>query len=288
MLGPDLRVSGLTASSTSPRDKDTVTLTATVLNAGPGRSLGVDDGVRPRRHEGARLGCDAGARQAARRRRSPSRWKPKGLKGEHTIRATADAPNVVVEEIEGNNAGTLTVTVKGNKVAERRLRAADGRRPAGELVAARARRPGAASSSSTGGTDGSHAAQMKGTGGNAAVAGSPTWTSAPIAVTGGETYDLTAAVKASGMSSAPSLGVVYLNGTGQVVQTLKVLTAPLSTSGFTTLEKAVTVPIGVAQVRITLAAFAPTDLARRPGRSRSTTSGSTPTKAPRPPRGSAA
>ena len=191
------------------------------------------------------------------------RWNLKGVKGgEHTIRATADAPNAVVEEIEGNNAGTLTVTVKGSKVQngdfEQQTAAGQPESWSGQSTSA-----GTASSSSSGGTDGSHAAQLQGTGGNASVAGSPTWTSAPIAVTGGATYDLTAAVKATGMSSAPSIGLVYLNGTGQVVNTLKALTAPVTTSGFTTLEKAVTVPIGVAQVRITLAGFAPTDLKTR-------------------------
>jgi hypothetical protein len=80
-------------------------------------------------------------------------------------------------------------------------------------------------------------------------------------VTPGETYDLTAAVKAVGVSSAASVGLAYLGAAGQVLNRATVLTAPLATQGFAALEKAVTIPSGVAQVRVTLAGFAPTDLA---------------------------
>jgi hypothetical protein len=73
-------------------------------------------------------------------------------------------------------------------------------------------------------------------------------------------YDFTAAVKTTALFSAPSIGLAYLNAAGEVMNTATVLKAPLTTSGFAALERAVTVPIGVAQVRITLKAFAPTDL----------------------------
>ena len=182
------------------------------------------------------------------------------MKGDHAIRATSDSANAIVEQNEGNNAGTLVVSVKGNRVSNGSF---EQQNAAGqpEGWSSQSTTAGTASSSSTGGTDGSRAAQAQGTGGNAALVGSPTWTSAPIAVTGAATYDLTAAVKATGLSSAPSVGLVYLNGSGQVVNTVKLLTAPLTTSGFTTIEKAVTIPIGIAQVRVTLTAFTPTDLA---------------------------
>jgi hypothetical protein len=39
------------------------------------------------------------------------------------------------------------------------------------------------------------------------------------------------------------------------------ITAPLRTDGFTALEQTLTIPAGVAQVRVILAGFAPTDLA---------------------------
>jgi hypothetical protein len=104
---------------------------------------------------------------------------------------------------------------------------------------------------------------MKGNGGNAAASGSPTWTSAPFAVKAGEVVDITASVKADGLSSAPSLGLVYLGAAGQVLDKVKVLTAPLQTDGFRVLEQSVTVPPLVTEVRVVLTGFAPTDLATR-------------------------
>jgi immune inhibitor InhA-like protein/CARDB protein len=258
---PDLVVSNLEAkNSKSVREGDKVTVTATIKNIGVKSAaasktefrldgttvLGVVDT--------AAIPANNGTAQVS------VSWDTRGVKGEHTLKATADVTNLIVEDSEGNNAGTLTVTVKGNKVQngnfEQQNAAGQPESWSGQSTTA-----GTASSSSTGGTDGSHAAQMQGTGGNAALAGSPSWTSAPISVVGGETYDLTAAVKATGLSSAPSLGLLYLNGTGQVLDSVKVLTAPLTTTGFANLEKAVTIPLAVAQVRVTLSAFAATDLA---------------------------
>ena len=112
-----------------------------------------------------------------------------------------------------------------------------------------------------GGTDGSKAATMKGNGGNAAASGSPTWTSAPFAVQAGEVYDVTASVRASGLSSAASVGLVYLGAAGQVLDTVKVASAPLRTDGFASLERSVTIPPLVAEVRVVLTGFAATDLA---------------------------
>jgi hypothetical protein len=68
-------------------------------------------------------------------------------------------------------------------------------------------------------------------------------------------------VKAAGLSSAPSLSLVYLGAAGQVLDTVKVLSAPLQTDGFKALEQSVTIPPLVTQVRVVLTGFAPTDLA---------------------------
>jgi M6 family metalloprotease-like protein len=257
--GPDLQVTNLVAGAANVREGDRVQLTATVLNAGPGLAGSsttqfVLDGSTVL---GSVTTPALGNGQSA---LASVLWNTKGVKGDHTIRATSDAANAITEENEANNAGVLTVTVKGNKVQngsfEQQNASGQPDSWSGQSTSA-----GTASSSSTGGTNGSRAAQVQGSGGNAALGGSPSWTSAPVAVTGGETYDLTAAVKASGMSSAPSIGLVYLNGAGQVLNTATVLTAALTTTGFATLEKAVTIPIGAAQVRVTLKGFAPTDLA---------------------------
>ena len=104
---------------------------------------------------------------------------------------------------------------------------------------------------------------MKGTGGNAAASGSPTWTSAPFSVQAGQLYDVSVSVKTDVVSSAPSLGLVYLGAAGQVLDTVRVLSAPLQTDGFRPLERSVTIPPLVTQVRVVLTGFAPTDLATR-------------------------
>jgi hypothetical protein len=85
------------------------------------------------------------------------------------------------------------------------------------------------------------------------------WTSAPIAVAPGEVLDLVASVRTNGTSSAPAVGLAYLGSAGQVLDTVRVLTAPLFTDGFRTLETLVTIPAGVAEIRVVLIGFAPTD-----------------------------
>ena len=113
---------------------------------------------------------------------------------------------------------------------------------------------------SDGGSDGSKSAATSGNGGNAGASGSPSWTSDPIPVVPGEVLTLVASVESLGASSAASAGLVYLGAAGQVLNSVTVLTAPLTTSGFAKLEQVVTVPAGVAQVRVKLVGFAPTDL----------------------------
>ena len=102
-----------------------------------------------------------------------------------------------------------------------------------------------------------------GNGGNPALLGMPSWTSKPIPVTAGETLDLVTSVKSSGLSSAPTVGLAYLGAAGQLLKTVVVLTAPLSTVGFKALEQTVTIPTGVAQVRVVLTGFSPLDTATR-------------------------
>jgi hypothetical protein len=76
----------------------------------------------------------------------------------------------------------------------------------------------------------------------------------------GEVLDLRVLASVQGMSSAPGAGLAYLGGTGKVLDTVRLLEIPLVTEGFSTLEKSVTVPKGVAEVRIVLFGFAPGDL----------------------------
>ena len=186
-------------------------------------------------------------------------WDTRGVKGDHTIGAMADSGGVVAESNEANNAATLTVTVRGNKVQNGDFNesSADGSSPThwtGQSTAAGSTTYGA------NGTDGSKAAGATGTGGNAAVAGSPTWTSDAISVTPGEVLTLRVSAASSKASSAASAGLAYLGPAGEVLGTVSLITVPLSTTGPTVLERTVTLPLGVASVRIVLTGFAPTDL----------------------------
>jgi immune inhibitor A len=261
VLGPDLQVTDVTAPAGKLKGGRPVTVTATIRNAGPGRSLASKtefllDGTTV-------LGLvDTPALDAGQSAQVTVQWTPQNVNSQHTIRATADKPGSVGEENEANNAGQRSFTIHGNKLSngdfEQQSTAGAPASWSGQSTSA-----GTASSSSDGGTDGSHAAQMQGNGGNAAASGSPTWTSAPFAVKPGDVYDVSAAVKADGLSSAPSLGLVYLGAAGQVLDKVKVLTAPLQTDGFRVLEQSVTVPPLVTEVRVVLTGFAPTDLATR-------------------------
>jgi immune inhibitor A len=261
VLGPDLQVTDVSAPAGKLKGGKSVAVTATILNAGPGSSPASTtefllDGTTV-------LGLVATpALNAGQSAQVSVQWRPSNGNSQHVIRATADKPGVVAEENEGNNAGQRSFTIYGNKLENGDF---EQQNASGEPAAWSSQSTGAgtASSSSTGGTDGSNAAQMQGNGGNAAVSGSPTWTSAPVSVGAGEVYDVTATVKANGLSSAPSLSVLYLGAAGQVLGTVKVLSAPLQTDGFKALEQSVTIPPLVTQVRVVLTGFAPTDLATR-------------------------
>jgi hypothetical protein len=188
-------------------------------------------------------------------------WDTRGVKGDHTLSAEADAGEAIAESDEANNAASLAVNVKGNKVQNGDFEqpSGDGNAPAawtGSSTGA-----GGASYSSDGGTDGSRGAAVSGTGKSVVLFGSPTWTSAPIDVTGGQLLNLRVTVSAEGLSSAPSAGLAYLGPAGQLLETVRLIDVPLDTGGFTTLEQLVTLPPGVAQVRVVLFGFAPTDLA---------------------------
>ncbi len=261
VTGPDLQVTSITAPSGKMREGRAVPVTATILNAGPGNAPASQteflyDGYKV-------LGVVAtpalGVGQSA---QVTVNWDTKGVQGEHSIRATGDKPNAVAEENEGNNAAHRLFSIHGNRVSNGDFeQQSTGGAP--ESWSGQSTGGGTASSTSSGGSGGSGGAQMKGNGGNAAAYGSPTWTSAPIAVQAGEVLDVTTAVKADGLSSAPAVGLVYLGAAGQVIDKVNVLTAPLQTEGFRALEQSVTIPPLVAQVRVVLTGFAPTDLATR-------------------------
>lgn len=187
-------------------------------------------------------------------------WDTRGINGDHVITVDADSGDAVAESNEANNRGTLPVSVRGNKVrnGDFEQSTADGSSPAawtGSSTSAGSTTYGA------GGADGSRAAGMQGTGGNAALAGAPTWTSAPIAVTAGETLTLQLSVTSSQATSAATAGLAYLGPAGELLNTVSLISVPLTTDGLQVLSRSVTLPPGVASVRVVLIGFAPTDLA---------------------------
>jgi hypothetical protein len=253
---PDLVVSDLTTAS-KVRDGRTASITATVANvgtadAGSTSTEFVLDGSTALGSVGTAAIPAGGSSEVS------IDWNTQGVKGEHTIRATSDAAGSVSEGNEANNAGVLTVQVQGNRVENGSFEqeSSDGTGPAAWTGSD----TGAGRTSwSEDGTEGSHGATISGTGGSVLVSGVPRWTSAPIDVTPGEALDLVASVKTDGASSAPAVGVAYLGTAGQVLETVRLVTAPLSTDGFVTLERSLTIPTGVADIRIVLTGFAPTD-----------------------------
>ena len=253
---PDLVVSDVSTASKVQGGR-TATITATVANLGTGDAAAsttefvLDGSTALGSVETPGIPADGSSAVTL-------SWNTSGLKGDHVIRAAADAAGVVAEDNEGNNAGQRTVHVQGNKVENGSFEqsASTGNQPeawTGSSTAA------GQTSWSEGGEDGSKGARMTGTGGSALLAGAPTWTSAPIDVVPGQVLDLVASVRTTGTSSHPALGLAYLGPTGNVLDKVRAITAPLSTNGFVTLEKAVTIPAGVATVRVVLTGFAPTD-----------------------------
>jgi hypothetical protein len=258
-LKPDLRVSNLTSSDNQPREGKTTTFTATVRNDG---DVGAPASQTEFRRDGTVvLGTMATPALAPGESAAVSvQWSTRHQRGTHVIRATADWNNAVIESDEGNNSREITITVRGNHLENGSFEAdanQDGQPDHWqEDDAGRAGQ----NSWSQGGSDGVHSASSTGNGGSAAVLGSPTWTSDPVSVSPGETLELVADVRTTALSSASTASLVYLGPLGEIVGSVRLLTAPLTTVGFTTLEQTTTVPIGVASTRVVLSAFAPTDL----------------------------
>jgi M6 family metalloprotease-like protein len=186
-------------------------------------------------------------------------WDTRGVKDAHEIGVTADSGAGVAESDEGNNAATLQITVRGNKVENGSFEQSSSNGAAPEGWTAGGTPAGMTGYSSTGGTDGSKAVTITGTRKSVLLGGIPTWTSSPIAVAPGEVLELQVSVSTDKVSSAPGIGLAYLGAAGELLNTVRLIDVPLVTNGFTTLQQTVTLPPGVAQVRIVLFGFAPTD-----------------------------
>jgi hypothetical protein len=255
---PDLKVTMISTGGNQAREGDKVTVTATVKNEGNGPAgasqteFRLDNTTILGRAATAALDPGASVNVSV-------QWDTRSIKGSHTLFATADAGLAVTESNENNNTSSLSVTVQGNKVKNGSFEQpnSSGSGPEGWSGSS----TGAGSASwSDGGSDGSKSAETSGNGGNAAASGSPSWTSDSISVTPGEVLTFSASISALNSSSAATAGLVYLGAAGNVLQTLNLITAPLTTTGFAKLEQAVTIPAGVTQVRVKLVGFSPADL----------------------------
>ena len=262
---PDLTVNSITTAAgtagSKPKAGEKVVIRATISNVGSAAAAATStsftlDGVALPNSPVATGAIPAGGSVTV-----ELAWDTRGVSGEHVIGVGADSSGVVAEAREGNNSGTLSVSVRGNKVTNGDFEQSNDAETGPAAWTGTSTGAGTTSYSEDGGSDGSSGASMTGTGGNAALAGVPTWTSAPIAVTAGELLDLRVLVSSTGMSSAPSVGLAYLGNAGQLLNTVRLLEVPLVTDGFATLERSVTLPKGVTAVRVVLFGFAPGDLA---------------------------
>jgi len=255
---PDLQVTNIAATNAKPKEGDRVTVTATISNAGSAaagasKTEFLLDGTTVLNL------LDTPAIAAGQSANVSIPWDTRGVKGQHTIRVTADRTALVSESNENNNAGTFTFTVQGNKVKNGSFEQSNSSGTGPDAWSGESTGAGSASWSE-GGSDGSKSASTSGNGGNAAASGAPSWTSDPIAVVPGEVLTLAVSVQSQGASSAASAGLVYLGPAGNVLSTVNLITAPLTTAGFAKLEQIVTIPAGVAQVRVKLVGFSPADL----------------------------
>jgi hypothetical protein len=252
---PDLVVAGIATQSKAGAG-DVARVTATIANQG---TAGAAASTTTFTVDGTPLGAaSTGAIAAGSAIDVAIDWPTGGVKGDHVLGATADSASVVAESVEGNNTATLAVSVKGNKVTNGSFEQADSTGTGPE--AWQGSSTGAGTTDWSQDAEGDRSASMTGTQQSALLLGVPTWTSAPIAVTPGETLTLSVDVAAVGLSSAPSVGLAYLGSAGEVLSVVSLISVPTATSGFTNLSQSLTVPANVAQLRIVLTGFSATDL----------------------------
>lgn len=249
---PDLTATDLRASQAKPKE---TTLTSTVVNQG-GSDVG--DVVVEFRDGDTVLGRSGPVTTKANASKDVSFiWDTRGVKGDHVITAVVDPGNVILESDEANNSMARIVTVRGNKVANGSFEStSDGTRPEGWT---------GGSSGTSYDASGSHASDGQaavGTTGLGVLTGRPSWTSAPIDVTPGTTYDLAMTMASEGSSSSPGMSVSYLDSTGAVLGTVTGIATTLTRDApARQVTGRITVPAGVSKVRLTLTGFALTDSA---------------------------
>ena len=254
----DLVVSAMSASSQKAKAGDRIAVSATVTNNGAADSpastteLRLDNGTVLGLVDTPAIGGGASATVSA-------TWDTRGGNGDYVVTATADQAGAVAESNDANNAANLAVTIRGNKVQNQSFEQPNSAGTGPEAWQGGSTGAGSTSYNAGSGSDGTKSVSIGRTGNSVLLYGVPTWASAPFAVTPGEVLTVSVDVRCVGLSSAPSLSLAYLGPAGELLNTVKLLTAPLTTTGFTTLSSQVQVPLNVTSVRIVLAGFAPTD-----------------------------
>jgi subtilisin family serine protease len=241
VTGPDLVVSAITVTSNTgaggenqqPKQGQKATVTATIANNGSAAAPATQTTFVL--DETTVLGDVAtDPIPAGQSVNVSASWDTRGVSGQHTIKVTADSatPGQAAETNEGNNTATLTVTVQGNKVKNGSFEQSSS---------------GSAPDNWT--SSGETTYEQGGSDGERSVGAGPggSWTSDPIDVTPGASYDLEVAIA----GAIGGIAVEQLSGTGQLLRTV---TIPVPAIGgvFSTVTDSITVGSDAVAVRVKL------------------------------------
>lgn len=231
---PDLEIDAEDISLSTERVQggDQVTITASVDNLGDGAAADVVV-----RFEGnaTQIGSDQiiASIPAGGSGEASVVWDTKHLQGEHTITVTVDPDDLIEELDEANNAASVTVTVRGNKVVNGSFEASSSGDPPDSWTSS------GETSYASGGSDGERSVTAGPTG---------SWTSESIAVEAGASYGLAVDVTGAG----GSLLIEQLNSSGTLLGTLALALPAIGDGAFETVWETVTIADGVTEVRVRL------------------------------------
>jgi len=246
----NLRVVSLTAAQ--PKPKETV-LTASVTNDGGTDAGGVvvkfSDGTSTI-GSSAPVAVPAGSTVDV-----AVTWTTKAISGVRTVTAEADPANAITEEDDTDNSLTRQVAVRGNLVPNWSFEA--GLTAPTSWTAGNGARYLVNDSHAQDGTD--LVTIQAGLLGKKPVA-SATWTSSAFSVTAGRQYGVATGLEGQGLSSAPSLTVLYFDAKNKQVGSTT-LTGPAQTSAPQDVVGSSTAPASARTARIVLRAFSSSDSA---------------------------
>lgn len=237
---PDLTITDLKATQDRPKE---TTLTAAISNSGPSDLTGV---VVEFREGNKVLGrTTPGNVTAGRTQQLSLTWDSRATNGDHLITAIVDPDNAIAESDEGNNELSRTLTVRGNKVSNGSFedQAGSGNAPAGWS---------SKGDGATYDTTGAHASDgASAVGLTSSLTSGSSWTSAPIPVNPGTSYNL--AMTTTGVTPTLPLAVdiTYLDATGAVIGTAS-QDVRRTASTLTQTASPISTPAGATQLQLTL------------------------------------